>query len=260
MLYCLKVLNQENTGDMNCSPIDYFDFEEEVTSLDIREDFSVVLNKDDFIIIGGGGLLNYHPDWNNRINQILDSGCKVAFWGVGENTHYDNTEIMPEIKYHSNCLLGFRDANKENFLPCVSCMSRNFDVLKDRHDDINKVGAVCHTENDFTHFLEEHHIPYTTNNSPFFDILQFIHDHDMIISNTYHGIYWSQLLAKRVVIINPFSTRFDNFPLYCPSINELDFTKICSIFYKSKIDYDLLNKCRSLNKSFFNRVKKFIKN
>lgn len=253
-------MNNENTGDVNCCPVDYFNFKKSFIPIDIREDIPFLIKNDDFVIIGGGGLLNYHPDWNRRINQVLATECKVVFWGVGENTHYDDTRQKQAINYHSNCILGFRDSNKENYLPCVSCMSNNFDILNNKHDDTHKIGAVCHLENDFTHFLKEHNIPYITNNASFLDILQFISDHDMIISNTYHGTYWSQLLAKRIVVINSFSTRFNNFPLYCPSTKELDLTKICNMFYKSKTDHNLLEKCRQLNLDFFNKIKLFVEN
>lgn len=264
MLFHLGVLNKDNTGDMACNPALYFDFGQELIDLDIREDLQFSFSKNDVVIIGGGGLLNYHSDWNRRINDVLSSGCKTIFWGAGENSHYDDTTNKPNIVFPKQCLVGLRDAYSEFFLPCVSCMSKHFDKLE-RGSSANKlVGAVYHLESDLGRFCKDNGYLYIENKTSFFDVLQHISTHDVILTNTYHGAYWSELMGKKVVIVRPFSTRFNGLPIRHQILNDLNTTAIESAVKKeilnvgTSVDMNLLKRCRELNEVFFRKVKKFI--
>lgn len=260
-------MNKKNTGDSVCSPLDFFNFEREFSHLNIGAKFpaELELNKNDVVIIGGGGLFNYSSNWNKRISRVLDSKCKVIFWGAGENSHYDDKTNKPQIVFHENCLIGLRDRNapKEFFLPCVSCMSKHFDVFQRGLNGTNHIGAICHKDiTNLKHFCEKNKLPYVENNATFDSIIQHIGSLDLVLVNTYHGAYWSQLMGKKTIIVKPFSTRFDNLPLDSLVINDFNEYTLSKMIeeanLKSLTDENLLYNCRKLNVDFFEKVKKFI--
>lgn len=153
MPYCLKVIEEQNTGDTACSPLDYFNFERDFSYLNICVNFPADLefNENDVVIIGGGGMLN---------------------------------------------------------------------------------------------------------------LIQHISPLDFVLTNTYHGAYWSQLMGKKTIVVKPFSTRFDNLPLNSLVINDLNAYTLSKIIeeanLKSFADENLLHNCRQLNIDFFERVQRSI--
>lgn len=257
MIYNLKVENENNTGDMACSPVDYFDFGQKTKKIDIREDIGEIITKDDAIIIGGGGLIGYHRDWHRRIQSIIDIGCRVVLWGAGSNRHYDCTDDIPALRLSSRCMVGIRDRDSANYLPCVSCMSEHFDNLK-----INQkqgIGLIAHTESDLSAFGARQGIDTIDNSRALKDVLQFISDHTAIITNTYHGAYWSQLLVRPVVIAQPFSTRFDHLPVPVGRVDKLDMDAIREQMVIAEVDEGLLADCRERNIEFSGQVMEFLR-
>jgi hypothetical protein len=240
--YNNKNTNNLNVGDINCSPHLYFNFKnyalEDICTYDPI--------KEDICIIGGGGLL-CNPQGQD-FNKYLNCNKKII-WGAGINTDdVYNYKLEPSLS--SFDLVGIRDNIKYhsyNFLPCVSCM----------HPAFSKSYEIKHDIVVYEHYDNPIDLKYPklTNKGEYIEEkINFLASSNYVITNTYHGMYWAALLKKKVLIYNPFSSRFLNtqFELTCCNQdNYVEQMKECKV-------YDLLYKYRQLNIEFFETVKLLI--
>ena len=251
VVFSLKVVGANNGGDNGCCPLDYFDFGH-YEKLDIREDFSTKnISKNDLVVIGGGGLLNYHADWNRRINTVIATGAKVAVWGAGENTHFDDLSQKQSL-FLDGCLVGVRDFNHPlfDYLPCPSCMSSVFDEIS---NEGRGIGVIVHADTKLPEQLAG--LPTTDNSKSMTEIVEFIKSKKVILTNTYHGAYWSRLCDRVVVVFGQFSTRFLGLSgvshLACYALDSDFIDRIQGEIVQSTY----LAECRRLNKEFNCKVK-----
>jgi hypothetical protein len=129
----------------------------------------------------------------------------VIGWGLGHNTHFGAQGVSVEESRFS--LLGLRDWGiAKEWVPCVSCMSEEITrarATKPRHDVVV-----------YSHFkkpLAFDGVPSLSNGCMNLGtVMDFLASGDVVITNSYHGAYWAQLLGRRVVVI-PFSNRFLHF-------------------------------------------------
>lgn len=144
-------------------------------------------------------------------------------------------------------LLGLRDYNcNYRYVPCVSCLKEVFHTNK---KIIRKIGCIAHWE--YTERLFD--IPTMYNNQPFDELINFIKETEVIITNTYHIMYWSTLLGKKVILFGIFSNKFDHF-------------KYSPILYSGNLEHDMakaqtypkaLQECKRLNLAFLKMLRKF---
>ena len=71
------------------------------------------------------------------------------------------------------------------------------------------VGVVFHREFTKEEFFK---FDYINNYSNIEDIISFIGESDVIFTSSYHAMYWATLMNKKVVLIDSFSNKFENFP------------------------------------------------
>ncbi len=234
-----------NIGDFYCNPGKYFKFCIPCESHNI-ENFAY--NEDDILIIGGGGLIGVLDDCLSKVttdHKILR--------GVGLNRH-DNVIEYPSYigKYK---FIGIRDStylDTDYWVPCASCMNplidkyRNVEptqkVVAYEHFEWPLQVEIKHRENNWGEHLEQK--------------LKLISSGELVLTNTFHGLYWATLLNRRAIIIDPFSTRFHLFPKEIPIATADNWKQ----FIKHSNNYpEFLNECRSKNTEFFNSVNKYIR-
>ena len=205
------------------------------------------------IIIGGGGLISHKNDTNvHKVIKHLIENNKVILWGVGSNTPL---EIDWSILNHKNVLLaGIRDRihglNAE-YLPCVSCKHSLFD----KNSTITKgLGILNHK--DYSIDIEGDKLD---NSKDLEKIINFISSKDSIISSSYHGVYWSQLLNKKVLYYNNQNpnSKFINLKHGVNVCNSKNYKKLLEISSKS---VGLLKESRYLNDIFYTKVVDIIQN
>ncbi len=200
--------NTSNTGDKFSTPTKYFDYLRNIKTLDITElpldKFSKEI-KNKVIIFGGGGFLEqaYFKDY---INALLIAKTKLLIgWGIGHNVHGACDILYNSHKYSEGfSLLGVRD-NVDSFewVPCVSCMHPIFDkTFKVR----NKVVLYEHKNFRLRGIYPD--FPKMKNGDDFEDVIEFLGSAELIITNSYHGAYWATLLKKKVIVLQPFSSKF----------------------------------------------------
>lgn len=240
--------SKTNVGDFYCNPSRYFEFEN-ISSHDLYDDVSAH-NKN--IIIGGGGLI--HKKFQNRIQELIHQKPKdVVLWGVGHNfskrhVQKSKTDVFyPSWLKHAS-LYGIRDwkeGNFDSYLPCVSCMHPLFD---NKYEEFNDIAYFTHAFK--TSFNLHDTVAHMANNTlDLKSVIEFLGSARTIVTDSYHGAYWAQLLGKNVQVVS-WSVKFDFMktrPEFISNIND-------KIIYKSNSDAGYLDECRELNKRFYQQT------
>lgn len=248
-----------NIGDYYCGPhhyfeplkntqLDIFDYKREEQS--VRENWAKQIEQNS-LIIGGGGLLNrdgFHLQME-LFEKLKSKGKKTVLWGVGHNAK--NSRTYGNIHNYSVDtskfgLVGVRDYSmKEEWVPCVSCMHPIFD---NSYEVKNEIGVIFHKKTLKNKAVVEKfsHFPSTSNEAVFEEVVAFIGATDTILTDSYHAMYWSLMLGKKVMVF-PNSSKFYDFK-YQPVIStfknfEKDLGKLQSYT-------GILDECREINMKF----------
>ena len=247
-LHIIHRIDKTNTGDMvsNCS--EYYSFEDyRIIKHDIyNPDFSKI-NKNDNIILSGGGLLNCLEIWNQNINKLLEISENVIGWGIGLNKHH-RTNIKTEINFDKFKLLGIRDYNVKlsehtEYVPCSSCKLPYFNK---EYKIKRKIGICEHHEKKINLAFDK-----INNEAEISEIIKFIGETDLVLSNTYHCLYFSLLLKKKSLLFNSFSEKFNNFKYKFKLFEE------CQEIEEEKLiidNGDTLKESIKINDEFYKKV------
>jgi len=251
-----------NIGDYYCGVHHYFE-ELKGKHLDIfdykrdqetRDNWFEKITKN-ALIIGGGGLLNREGfDMQMKLfEQLGEKGKKTVLWGLGHNAKEKNTYgkiTQYNIDTTKFGLVGVRDYGmKEDWVPCVSCLHPIFD---EKHQVKNEIGMIFHkkTLNDKSIIKKFEQFPSTANNAVFEDVVKFIGETDIILTDSYHAMYWSMMLGKKVMVF-PNSSKFYNFK-YQPVIST--FSNFDADLKKVHSYSGVLEECRETNLKFANKA------
>jgi hypothetical protein len=239
-----------NIGDLYCNPSRYFDLGV-VSQEELLNNNSNLLNHT--LVIGGGGLI--HKKFNQHIENLINKNPKkIVIWGIGHNFGKRYVEKSIENVYYPSWLkkcnlVGIRDYIKDYYdiyLPCVTCM----------HPAFNKTYDLKYDTVYFSHAYKskikdtESKIHMKNNNMNFNDVISFLGSANTVVTDSYHGVYWAQLLGKNVHAAS-WSVKFNHMkhlPNFLENIND----KIIPI--KNSID-GFLEECQFLNKEFYHKFK-----
>jgi hypothetical protein len=202
----------------------------------------------DTAILGGGQIFaqldKLSAENSERINPV-----KLIAWGVGLPVHgvRDTTVHKVAQRFHAFSTRNYDWKNVLPFVPCASCLSRTFDTSKAPQHEVviynhkKKPGAADVPNG----------VPVMTNSvdDPRLAI-EFIASGETIVTSSYHGVYWAQLLGRRVVCIpynNKFLT-FQNLPSFAAPYDWRQSVTSAKRFPPTLEEY------RSINRSFAQRA------
>lgn len=206
MISFVHYKNTPNIGDLMCAPYLYFKYIGAQAF-----DLSDAIPPSEAVIFGGGAI---EPLLRKGRHHEVDAAVKVA-WGVGTSRR-GHTQHGPLVEDMN--LIGVREYGREkgiakaHYVPCVSCMSDLFDKS---YQETHEVAFYIHG-----HFGMEvpEGIPSLNNRAESLEeAIKFLGSAETIVTNSFHGTYWSLLLGKKVVCI-PFSSKFYGYmcpPYYC---------------------------------------------
>jgi hypothetical protein len=255
-IHFINRIDYTNVGDVWSSPLLYYYYffqQYNIIRHDINHIIWTEITKDDVIIIGGGGLFDTLEIWNNNINKLLATDAVVIGWGIGFNTHHDINSPNSSIDMSRFQLLGIRDYAHSSSLfwtPCVSGL----------HPDMNKnietkrrIGIIDH-KNCPISGINISKYERINNSYNIQSVTDFIASSDIIITNSYHITYWAQLMCKKVIVVNSFSSKFNFFKykpvFYSGNINEdIEKALIYEHYHAEVIE---------INNEFFERAKQII--
>ena len=235
-LHFINRFGSANIGDFWSSPYHYFDFNNVPKEKHSMKGIEVPASGANIIV--GGGLFP-----QRRIESLVLSpkykNNNFVFWGVGFPAllaHHKRNWAPPE---EVNSLFGFRDYGTNfDYVPCSSCMLSHFD--KNYH---TKREAGVYYNKGYKRLSQNAlcNLPYEKLhnwNSSIGDVIKFLGESETVITNSYHGAYWSLLLGKKVIIEEPLLSR--------------------AVKKHKTLKYNLdLEEARNINKIFYDKVMNF---
>lgn len=202
-IYSWQTVNTGNLAEQVCRPTDYFPFPCGVVAMDQEDrDFSRGP-----VIFGASGLL--YPE----IAPILEKAVSekqhpMVAWGIGNNTHYGDRVWWPDWLAKFD-LVGLRDHRSPyHYVPCPSCMSPLFAEWRDKPPQHE---LVIYDQVDYPVKLEVPDTPRMNNchgKEKLAEVVAFLSSGRVILTSSYHGVYWGYLLNRRVLCWEPWSTKF----------------------------------------------------
>jgi hypothetical protein len=182
--YIKKDLSQQyNIGDDFCTPDKYFKIE----------------SNNNFFVIGGGAYVDYGL---KRLKKLNIDPKKTIAWGLGtSDKKLTETKIksLPYLEWASRDL-DVIDPNK--FVPCVSCFNRQ--IIR---EPVGNNTLIFLNDNEKVSGNINIDRPFLTNAASLDDFIRQWATADKVITNSYHGIYWS-LLSGRSVLPFGYSSKF----------------------------------------------------
>jgi hypothetical protein len=226
-----------------CTPYLYFNYKGARAY-----DLSDTIPPCDAVIFGGGAI---EPLLRGGRHHQVEAAVKVA-WGIGTSRR-GRTQHGPLVNDLN--LVGVREYGREkgvdkaHYVPCPSCMSHLFDKS---YNETMEFGFYVHGHFDMA---VPEGVPSLNNRAQTLEeAIQFLASAETIVTNSFHGTYWSLLLGKKVVCV-PFSSKFYGF--MCPPEYCLDGDwKLAAKSAKRYTEY--LGDCRERNITFDRRVKSMI--
>lgn len=241
----VHIKNTVNTGDKACTPYHYFDFPEPAC-FDLKD----TIPDCDTVIYGGGAI---EPKLRNeKLHHNVNAKHKIA-WGIG-TSRSRSKEHGPLVDDLDLC--GVREVGREvnagsnvYYVPCVSCMSPLFDIP---YKEDMEISVYKHAAKD--NIINDSGLPTINNRAPLDEAIEFMGRSHVIVTNSFHGVYWATMLGKKVICF-PFSSKFYGYK-YSPSYANKEN-------WRSKLNTvqshpEALDDCRALNIAFYNDIKKLI--
>ncbi|GAB3227272.1 hypothetical protein GCM10027447_18210 [Glycomyces halotolerans] len=223
------------------------------------------------VIIGGSGLVG-----PGRFESCVESifaqrPASVALWGIGHNfqagVHLDPTtgwrkrvlkdgvtRLWPEWLAQADAV-GVRDWNAGMpWVPCASCMLPAFDVLREREPErefvvLNHYERGIDTTQALAEGIEFEHI--TNNTEDLLETLTRLASAKVVVSNSYHALYWAIMLGRGAVAVAPNSTRFHGFRWPISYASQADWLVAVE---NARPSPDALDQAREANVEFSQRV------
>lgn len=247
--------DMENMGDRNASPLLYFEFPGG-TKLYTLYDFGSAVDEE-FVIVGGGGLLGGLDGTVNRVQALMRGrreGQRFIAWGLGLHRHGEALIDHPERKpwYVDEFeLFGTRDdLPLRRWVPCASCMHARFDTVPEPEHDV-----VIYSHKSIPVAVHLLGVPRKRSSTDAFDTLDsaldFLASGAVIITNSYHGAYWGTLLGRKVIVVDPWSTKFMHMR-HPPALVAADDWK--AAIDRAQIYEEALGECRIANMRFHDDV------
>lgn len=233
----------DNIGDLMCGAGQYL-------WPDLSHDLPMgpVGKSIDNVIIGGGQLFS-------QLNTIISSiyrynpKSKTIAWGVGLPPAGIRDKSVSEVAQRFS-LFGTRNYDRREqltFVPCASCLSPIFDqVTQPKHELVfylhRRKGTLINVPSD---------APVMTNaRRPPEDAINFIASGETVVTSSYHGVYWAQLLGRRAICL-PYNNKFDTFE-HRPTMAEAnDWRSLAGSASRTR---PLLDEYRDLNHNFAQRA------
>ncbi len=249
-----------NIGDIACTPSLYFEpLNTHAHKADIMLFEHELELEGKTIIVGGGGLIL--PYFEKALQNILKLGAKnkLIFWGVGYDNYIGDDFFIP-FKHENTLAIGLRDYGELrgcDYTPCPSCLSPLFEKhLKQESLGTHALYLHGHYSRPIAKDLAHLPTAYNTEMTSLDEALEFIASYDVILTNSYHGLYWATLLNKQVIVIpwidaqgrQGFSHKFTQFRYKAFFLEDWNNYKqveqLCAYPHA-------LEECREDNKAFF---------
>lgn len=251
----LHARNTSNVGDLHSTPFDYFTLRGESVVGDFWSTVNAGEDLFDNIVVGGGVLARNYvrtPMYFERLRPRRN----LILWGVG--TDGPTLPPMPREFVERCAIIGTRDFGAASidgervvFCPCASAMNRAFDLQ--RPPPVHRAVNFLHHNHPFDRASLPPGNPTARNYGCLIDTLDFLASGEIVITNSYHGLYWATLLGRKVMCLVS-GGKFAHFrwpPMY---VKPEDCRDALSRADDMASYPDALNESRMLNMEFYRKV------
>ncbi|KAI0556886.1 hypothetical protein FGB62_381g00 [Gracilaria domingensis] len=245
----------------------------------------------DLIIVGGGGLIGTSSVWDATL-KLLGELENTVIWSAGLNRvikdHKSYTEVPEYVSNYS--LVAMRDSFNLNehdnigYIGDVTCMAPEFDHFldseyvksqEDKHITVaiyahsgipiernitcrpgmhsestcTDVGCLWSTKRQSCFFANK----YETNRAKDLSkILKHMRDSTAVLTSSYHGLWWSILLGKKV-IVHPFLEKLTKYNLL-PYKSVALTNDLYGDIIRAQTYPNALKRCRYENEIFYSKT------
>lgn len=201
-----------------------------------------------------------HKDFTNKFTELLrdtikslkDSKSKKYIWGAGHNGELKKKSSFLEYPdYLMNFdLVGVRDYGQRfNWVPCASCMAP---ALQKKYPIKNDVIWFEHKKQLVKDFGDVSAPRFINSGNNLDQTIELLGSANIIVTNSYHGAYWGTLLKKRVIVVEPWSSKFMAFKHKPYMLNKGE--SISDAIEKTKSYDNALEECINATEAFWKRV------
>lgn len=198
--------------------------------------------------------MKFHDLINQYLEKIENDKAPKIIWGAGHNGDVTKknkgTFIFPNYLAEFK-LVGIRDYGQNiNWVPCASCMHP---ALQKTYTIKNDIIWFEHKKQLIKDFGNDSIPRFINSGSNIEQTIELLGSANIIITNSYHGAFWGTLLKKRVVVVQPWSTKFYGFK-HAPAISEKIETWRESLEQARVYDY-ALEECMSVTTNYWDAIK-----
>ncbi|MDO6799724.1 hypothetical protein [Shimia thalassica] len=235
----------DNVGDRLCGPANYFARDQFQTS-----NLNKPLRFSRKTVFGGGQIFGQIERAVSE-NFYNVSNRSLVAWGIGLPIKGKRNDVVRQVasKFDFFGTRNFEWADEFDFVPCASCMSTIFDDLPSPKYEY----VVFAHRRKVPELIESlpQKVPMLTNknHSPR-TVAEFLASGETVVTSSYHGVYWAQLIGRKVVCI-PFGDKFRTFqfsPHFAQASSWQDELEL------AKESPPILEEYRRINRSFFDKV------
>lgn len=200
---------------------------------------------------------------NTLVKEYIDKlnlyKSKRIVWGAGHNGSYQR-KLKGLLEYpdwlRDFDLVSVRDYGQEyHWVPCASCMHS---ALRKKYTIKNDIVWFEHKKQlvksqDFGNDSIPRFINSGSNTE---QTVELLGSSNIIITNSYHGAYWGALLGKKVIVYEPWSSKFN-------AIKHRPYILDKSEYWKDIVDSvrtypDALDECVNANEKYWTKVKQYL--
>jgi SAM-dependent methyltransferase len=256
-------LETTNLGDLLSAPHRYFDWLDSSTNLDIKAIFPMLRrgaavpgHPDIPVIVGGGGLFGC-SFFADEIEYLRCIPNPKIVWGAGLNSDLHGSNSWFDLTADGTAfdLVGLRDyPNAYSWVPCASCLHPAFSVAgtDPTHDVVIYLTVDNRLGFDSSRYLPD--APTLVGRGSIEETTSFLLSGNLVLTNSYHGAYWAQLLGRKVIAF-PHTSKFFHLRFPIPLCTPRDWRDYLRMAYCAP---DALVASRAANYTFAERVRDFL--
>jgi hypothetical protein len=239
----------DNVGDRMCGPGQYL-WPNACANVPLLSKPSETISA---AIIGGGQVF---AQLHEVVTSIRDrnAAAKIVAWGVGLPLQGKRDHLVQRVAAD---FVAFGTRNYDwkeylDFVPCASCLSTELD---DAGPIQHEIVVYLHRKKDGPESIPID-VPVMTNamRSPR-EALAFIASGETVVTSSYHGVYWAQLLGRKVLCL-PYNDKFQTFQ-HAPAMARPD--SWLKEVRRAPRTAPLLEEYRALNLAFAKRITELLR-